>query len=225
MRPRNLQKSSSFTTIPDELFSPLTPNHSITMIRFAVIGHKAVTTPDFSLNDMPGGAGRMDVLCRCINASFFLSHDLRRNTECYLILKGGEQADPENTVTLRFSGEKIKSLNPDERSAGALIKKALVTIPEEEYQRAAPGISIRKSGLSKLLQEHPFAVLDENGEDIRTAKILPENFILSDHQNFTEEEMDLIKDLPKYSVGPRVLHADHTITVILNEFDRRGEQA
>ncbi|MDO9522633.1 MAG: tRNA (pseudouridine(54)-N(1))-methyltransferase TrmY [Methanocorpusculum sp.] len=195
------------------------------MIRFAVIGHKAVTTPDFSLNDMPGGAGRMDVLCRCINASFFLSHDLRRNTECFLILKGGEQADPANTITLRFSGDKIKSLNPDERSAGALIKKALVTIPEEEYQRAAPGISIRKNGLSKLLEEHRFAVLDENGEDIRTAEILPENFILSDHQNFTEEEMELIKDLPKYSVGPRILHADHTITVILNEFDRRGEQA
>ncbi len=205
------------------LFS--TPNHTTTMLRFAVIGHKAVTTPDFSLNDMPGGAGRMDVLCRCINASFFLSHDLRRDTECFLILKGGEQADPANMVTLRFSGEKIKSLNPDERSAGALIKKALVTIPEEEYQRAAPGISIRKSGLSKLLEEHQFAVLDENGEDIRTAETLPENFILSDHQNFTEEEMELIKDLPKYSVGPRVLHADHTIIVILNEFDRRGEQA
>ncbi len=209
---------------PDELFIPYLLLYS-TMLRFAVIGHKAVTTPDFSLNDMPGGAGRMDVLCRCINASFFLSHDLRRDTECFLILKGGEQADPANTVTLRFSGEKIKSLNPDERSAGALIKKALVTIPEEEYQRAAPGISIRKSGLSKLLEEHQFAVLDENGEDIRTAETLPENFILSDHQNFTEEEMELIKDLPKYSVGPRVLHADHTIIVILNEFDSRGEQA
>ncbi len=202
-----------------------TPYHTTTMLRFAVIGHKAVTTPDFSLNDMPGGAGRMDVLCRCINASFFLSHDLRRNTECFLILKGGEHADPANTITLRFSGEKIKSLNPDERSAGALIKKALVPIPEEEYQRAAPGISIRKSDLAKLLQEHPFAVLDENGEDIRTAETLPENFILSDHQNFTEEEMELIKDLPKYSVGPRVLHADHTIIIIFNEFDRRGEQA
>ena len=37
--------------------------------------------------------------------------------------------------------------------------------------------------------------------------------------------MELIKDLPKYSVGPRVLHADHTIIIIFNEFDRRGEQA
>ncbi len=224
MRSPEHKWKTSHKNSPEGLLSS-TPYQYNTMLRFAVIGHKSVTTPDFSLNDMPGGAGRMDILCRCINASFFLSHDLRRNTECILILKGGEQADPADTVTLRFSGDKIKSLNPDERSAGALIKKALVTIPEEEYQRAAPGIFIRKSGLAQILEEYPFAVLDENGEDIRTAETLPENFILSDHLNFTDEEMELIKDLPKYSVGPRVLHADHTITVILNEFDRRGEQA
>ena len=126
----------------------------------------------------------MDVLCRCINSSFFLSHDLRRNTECYLILEGGEPHK-----TLRFS--------------------------------AADGIAIRSAGLAELLQEFSFAVLDENGEDIREVETLPENFILSDHMNFTEEEEELLKDLPRYSVGPRVLHADHTITVILNEFDRR----
>ena len=121
-----------------------TPYHTTTMLRFAVIGHKAVTTPDFSLNDMPGGAGRMDVLCRCINASFFLSHDLRRNTECFLILKGGEQADPANTVTLRFSGEKIKSLNPDERSAGGTDQKST---------RNHPGRRISAGGTRHLHQK------------------------------------------------------------------------
>ncbi|HJK78121.1 tRNA (pseudouridine(54)-N(1))-methyltransferase TrmY [Methanocorpusculum vombati] len=186
------------------------------MLRFAILGHKATTSPDFSLNDMPGGAGRMDVLCRCINSSFFLSHDLRRNTECYLILEG---AEPHKT--LRFSGETIRSLNPDERSAGALIKKGLSTPAEPEFRKAADGIAIRSGGLAELLQEFSFAVLDENGKDIRDAETLPENFILSDHMNFTEDEEALLKDLPRYSVGPRVLHADHTITVILNEFDRR----
>ncbi|MDV0442036.1 tRNA (pseudouridine(54)-N(1))-methyltransferase TrmY [Methanorbis furvi] len=186
------------------------------MPRFAIVGHKAVTTPDFSLNDMPGAAGRMDVLCRCVNTSFFLSHDLRRDTECYLILKGGEIPK-----TLRFSGDTIRSLNPDERSAGALIKKGLSTAAEPEFKKAADGIAIRSGGLAELLADFSFAVLDENGEDIRNAETLPENFILSDHMNFTEEEEALLADLPRYSVGPRVLHADHTITVIMNEFDRR----
>ncbi len=187
------------------------------MLRFAVIGHKAATTPDFSLNDMPGAAGRLDIMCRCINTSFFLSHDLRRDVECYLILKGGE-----TEKTLRFSGETIRSLNPDERSAGALIKKGLTAPAGDEFKKAADGIYIRAGGLAELLAEFSFAVLDENGEDVRSAAVLPQNFLLSDHQNFTEEEAELIKDLPRYSVGPRVLHADHTITVLLNEFDRRN---
>lgn len=188
------------------------------MPRFAIVGHKATTTPDFSLNDMPGAAGRMEVLCRCVNTSFFLSHDLRRDIECYLILKGGE-----TEKTLRFSGDTVRSLNPDERSAGALIKKGLSTAAEPEFRKAADGVAIRAGGLAEILAEFSFAVLDENGEDIRSAAVLPENYILSDHMNFTEEEAALLADLTRYSVGPRVLHADHTITVILNEFDRRKE--
>lgn len=186
------------------------------MRRFAIIGHRAVTDPGFSLNDMPGSAGRMDVLCRCVNASFFLSHDLRRDVECYLILKGGDE------TTVRFSGERVRSLNPDERSSGALIKKALAKPCGEEFTESSPGVSIRRGGLERLLTEYPFAILDEGGTDIRSAEVIPENLILSDHQNFTEEEEILVADLPRISVGPTVLHADHTITIVLNEADRRG---
>lgn len=157
----------------------------------------------------------MDLLCRCVNASFFLSHDLRRDVECYLILKGG----PETTIL--FRGETLRSLNPDERSAGALIKKALGTIFGSEFIESSPGVLIRRGGLARLLSDFPFAVLDESGEDIRAAGSLPDNLLLSDHQNFTEEEEELIVDLPRLSVGPQVLHADHTITIYQNEADRR----
>ncbi|MDD3070206.1 MAG: tRNA (pseudouridine(54)-N(1))-methyltransferase TrmY, partial [Methanoculleus horonobensis] len=58
------------------------------MKRFAVVGHLAVTSGTFSLNDLPGSGGRMDVLCRSVNSAFFLSHDLRRDVECYLVLCG-----------------------------------------------------------------------------------------------------------------------------------------
>ena len=40
-------------------------------------------------------------------------------------------------------------------------------------------------------------------------------------KNFTEEEKEMIKELPVVSAGPKIMHADHTITVILNEIDRR----
>ena len=187
------------------------------MTVFAIVGHLARTDGSFSLNDLPGSGGRMDVLCRCVNASLFLSHDLRRDTDCYLVLQG----PPSGPKTIRFSGSKVRSLSPDERSPAALIKKVIDVPCGSEFREAADGVSIRKGGLDRLLQEMPCAVLDETGEDIRKAKDLPVSFLLSDHMNFTETENALIGNCPKYSVGPRCLHADHTITVLHNELDRR----
>jgi tRNA (pseudouridine54-N1)-methyltransferase len=189
------------------------------MTVFAIVGHIARTDGGYSLNDLPGG-GRMDVLCRCVNASFFLSHDLRRDVECYLVLCG----EPSGPKTVKFSGDTIRSLSPDERSAGALIKKALDTVCGNEFREAADGIWVRKGGLERLMTEHSFAVLDEHGADIRKAGTLPGAFLLSDHLNFTGAEEILVKDCPRYSVGPNCLHADHTITVLQNELDRRKSQ-
>jgi len=187
------------------------------MPSFAIIGHTARTDADFSLNDLPGSGGRMDVLCRCVNASFFLSHDLRRDVTCFLVLCG----DPAGPKTIRFSGDTIRSLSPDERSAGALIKKAPDPVCGSEIREAAAGVFVRKGGLDRLMMERNFAVLDEKGSDIRGAGTLPDAFLLSDHQNFSVAEESLAEKCPRYSVGPQCLHADHTITVLHNELDRR----
>jgi tRNA (pseudouridine54-N1)-methyltransferase len=50
------------------------------MRQFVVVGHDAPTTDDFSLDDLPG-AGRLDVLCRCITAALLLSHGIRDGVE------------------------------------------------------------------------------------------------------------------------------------------------
>lgn len=188
------------------------------MTHFAVIGHTARTDGTFSLNDLAGGAGRMDVLCRCVNASLFLSHGLRKDAECTLILAG----QPQPPRTVKFVGSTMRSLNPDERSPAAFLKKALAMPCGSEFREAAPGVFVRKAGLDRLLQEGACAVLDEQGTDIRRADCLPGMFLLSDHLNFTEEEEALLSVCPRFSVGPAVLHADHAITVLHNEIDRRN---
>ncbi len=188
------------------------------MTAFAIVGHCARTDGSFSLNDLPGSGGRMDVLCRCVNASLFLSHDLRRDVECYLVLLGA----PSGPKTVKFSGASVRSLSPDERSAGALIKKVIDTPCGSEFREAADGISIRKGGLERLMKEHTFAVLDEKGTDIRKAANMADAFLLSDHLNFTDSEETMIRDCHRYSVGPKCLHADHTITLVHNELDRRN---
>jgi tRNA (pseudouridine54-N1)-methyltransferase len=187
------------------------------MTVFAIIGHLAHSDGAFSLNDLPGSGGRMDILCRCVSASLFLSHDMRRDADCYLVLSGG----PVPPKTVRFSGNLVRSLSPDERSAGALIKKALDIPVGSEFREAAPGVYVRKGGLAQLMTEHAFAVLDEKGIDIRTAGVIPEAFLLSDHLNFTSDEELLIKPCSRYSVGPACIHADHAITLVHNELDRR----
>jgi tRNA (pseudouridine54-N1)-methyltransferase len=186
------------------------------MRRFVVVGHLGSTDPGFSLNDLPG-AGRMDELCRCVAASLCLSHGMRRDAECWLLLLGG----PRGPKTISFSGAEVRNLSPDERNIAGLIKKALALPCGTTFREASPGVRVRKGGLDAVLDECSCAVLDEGGVDVREASSLPETVLLSDHLNFTEEEEALTRGLPSYSLGPQVLHADQAIVVLHNELDRR----
>lgn len=193
------------------------------MRRFIVIGHKAVTAADFKLDDLAGGAGRLDVLLRCINSAFFLSHDLRKDVEVVLILQG----PPSPARTIRLVGKELRYLNPDERSTGALIRNALMRDARSE-ERSTPGIYVSARNFQDvlgLLEEGTEMVyLKESGEDIRTAE-LPEDvtFVLSDHMDLTlDEESLLLQYRPQVlRLGPVSYHADHCITIVNNELDRR----
>ena len=186
---------------------------------FIIIGHKAVTTP-FSLNDLPGAAGRMDILCRCVNAALFLSHDLRRDVRVFLVLKG----EPQSKIVC-FDGSKVRYLSPDERSAASLIKKALEKEAKEFWTESTPGVSVRKGDLDILLAllNKKITYLREDGEDVRGRKFDQPLFVLGDHMGLTDEEEELIERYgnEKVSVGPISLHADHCIVLLHNEIDRK----
>lgn len=193
------------------------------MRRFIIIGHKAATAADFKLDDLAGGAGRLDVLLRCINSSFFLSHDLRKDVEVLLILQG----PPGPARTVRLVGSELRYLNPDERSTGALIRNALMRETESE-ERSTPGIYISKRTFQDVLAllgpDTELIYLKEDGEDIRSAEIPPDvTFVLSDHMDLTPDEEALVLQYqPKVlKLGPISYHADHCISIVNNELDRR----
>ena len=194
------------------------------MRRYIVIGHRATTSGSFKLDDLCGGTGRLDVLLRCINSAFFLSHTIRRDVEVFLVLLG----QPSPPKTLRFVGNELKYLNPDERSTGALVRNALMQkITEEE--RSSPGIYVsnrsHKELFSNLSKDTEVVYLKEDGADIRTVDLSGDvTFVLGDDQDLTPEEEETLMDYQpkKVRLGPISYHADHCITVVNNELDRRG---
>jgi len=186
------------------------------MRNFIIVGHKATTSPDFSLEDIPGTSGRLDILCRCINSAFVLSHGIRRDVQVFLVLLGGEASK-----TLRLQGELLRHLNPDERTTAALLKKALAISADTDWTRSTPGIYVRLGGLAELLadfRETRLFYLREDGSDMRAGdwQTADAVFILGDHLGMTEEEEALIDQAGagRISVGPVSLHADHCIVLI-----------
>ena len=191
---------------------------------FIVIGHWVCTDGKFTLNDLAGSTGRLDVLLRCVNSAFMLSNDIRRDMELYLILLG----EPDPPKTLRFVGSELKYLNPDERSTGALVKNALMKTVDDEEVRSTPGIYVNRDDLALVLKKltgRKIFYLREDGENIRKVELDSDAvFILGGQDDLNSDEENMVKasgEAVKVSLGPRSLHADHCMSIVLNELDRK----
>jgi tRNA (pseudouridine54-N1)-methyltransferase len=192
------------------------------MRNFIVVGHKATTTPNFSLEDIPGTSGRLDILCRAVTAAFVISHGIRKDVCVYLVLLGGEIPK-----TIQLRGETLRHLNPDERTTAALLKKALAVPATPEWALSTSGIFVRTGDLAEVLadlKDVKLIYLREDGADIRGLDERGEGgslsgevaFILGDHTGMTPEEEVLIEQAGAkvVSLGSTSLHADHCIVII-----------
>ena len=181
---------------------------------FVIIGHRAHTIADWKLDDLCGGAGRLDVLVRCVTAALWKSHGIRHDTDVWLILNG----PPNPPVTVHLSGENIRYLNPDERSTAALIRNGLIKIKNQQGpMETRPGITMERVGLEDGVKKLPSPVLlSEQGKDkMREAK----TFVLGDDKNPTEEEMKILKKLPEISLGKESLLSSACIILINHLLD------
>lgn len=186
--------------------------------RFLILAHKAPLDADFQLDDLPGAAGRIDVLCRAVGASLLVSHGIRRDVETTLLLQ--------DQIRIRIEGRRVKRLNPDERSTAALLRRALAALSAEEVE-STPGIFVsRGSALEELdrligLDASPI-VLDEGGTPVESFAFPRDPaFLLSDHTDFTEAERALFADLPRVSLGATALHTSQAIAIAHYALDRQ----
>ena len=214
-----------------------------------VVGHEAPTTPDFALDDLAGGAGRLDVLCRCVTAGLLFSHGVREDARVHLVVGDsesggggdghGDGADDERgdqgdgqAWTVTVDGARVRRLNPDERSTAALLRGALADREEAIGHLPAepsPGVEIRRFGLETTLDElvgdATVVELHEDGEPV--VDVTPPDevaFVLSDHRDFTDAEAALLADRAdaRVRLGPERLHADQAIVVAHNWLDTEG---
>ncbi len=197
------------------------------MRRFAIVGRRARGAPDFLLEDVPGTAGRLDVLLRAMRAALLVSHGLRHDVIVYLALLGGDPAR-----TLRVRGADVRFLRPDERSLAILVQKCLrlgAGATESAFQEVKPGIAIATGGVDAILADAPEAspfVLDDGGVDVRGADLGAGEdrlFFLGDHLGLAPDVVLRLAAIgaPTLSVGPVRVQADDAVAILSNELDRR----
>lgn len=186
-----------------------------------VLGHEAPLDADVSLADLPG-AGRLDLLARCVTAGLLLSHDIRTDTRVHLVVR--------DELTVTFDGGDVRGLNPDERSTAARIRDAVTAAGDavgDVAATVAPGIAVARRDLSTALDrcDGPLVVLAADGTPAadRDPPTDP-TLVLSDHRAFTDAEAALLAERTdrRVSLGPLALHADHAVAVAHNWLDTAG---
>ena len=190
------------------------------MRQFILYAGKAVTSPEFSLDDLPGSGGRMDLVARCICSALWISHALRRDTCIHVVACGS----PNPPVVISFYGDTLRGVSPDERNIAAWIKKAL------SRKRKNPGIRIRKASFRQLIEELAsegtfFYILDEQGQAISDVELKEDSvFILGDHLGMPRNEEKFVErfEHEKISLGTTSYLASQCITMLHYELDKKG---
>ena len=205
--------------------------------RFVIVGQKATASPDFSLVDIAGTSGRLDILLRCLRSALLVSHGLRRDTIVYLVLLGGALAPR----VLRVDGRHVRFIRPDERMLAILVQKALArSSPDAEpgvFVEIRPGLAVARGGIDAVLADlgaalgsgdaKPVAtyVLEEDARDLRDGPLASDDVVVfvGDHHGFDEATRARLAAAGAVAigVGPISVHADDAITIVCNEMDRR----
>ncbi|WP_457742654.1 tRNA (pseudouridine(54)-N(1))-methyltransferase TrmY [Thermococcus sp.] len=191
------------------------------MRTFIIKANKAKTSPDFRLSDLPGTSGRIDVLCRFLNAAFLLSHGFRRNVRVWLLLYG----PPNPPKAIRFEGAKLRvRLNPDELSTAKLIMNILeagerLKEPGKELE-VYPGLYVSNRTFEDVirltLKNSALYYLHEDGKPIGKVSFKGNvAFVLGDHEGLSKEDEAFLEGIAeKVSVGKKSYLASHVVAYV-----------
>jgi tRNA (pseudouridine54-N1)-methyltransferase len=183
---------------------------------------KSAVTAGNMIKDNLMQAGRMDIVCNVIIATFFVSNAMRDDVKLHLIFDGPPRP-PRHLVIESNSDMPISKKN-----VAGLIKKLLYKSPDcEGLKEIMPGCSAEKKSFEHLVKEldkdgKNVFLLEKRGEDIRNLELKgDEVYIIGDHEGFPKDKKRLLKMVDKISVSPKILFASQVMTIIHNEIDRQ----
>ena len=201
------------------------------MRQFLLLAHRVPVNGSFTLNDLAGGGGRMDEVARVVSTAFTLSNDLRRDTTLTILFAA---SPPPAARRVRLLGEKLRYLNPDERSTAALLKNALVRSVAAEHEiESSPGLFV--GPVDPMVELRNFAAsrgtwwLSEDGVPAESTPVPSGglNVVLSDPDSPTGPEAEVLRasGAVAVSLGPLSLRSSQCVDVLHNLLDRRAPPA
>lgn len=183
---------------------------------FIVKASEGRTAPDFSLKSLAGSAGRMDLLSRCIVATFSTPKGARKDTLLEMVLEGA----PNPPVSMTIDGNRLEKPPGSEMEAARMIHDSLGGI-------AIGGISLKRRPFQESVRQylsggHSLFYLHEEGKDSR-GQVYGEKpaFVLGDHKGLdpaSERFLDRVGAV-RVSLGPYSYLASHCITMVNCELD------
>jgi tRNA (pseudouridine54-N1)-methyltransferase len=184
------------------------------MREFVVVAHKVPWDGDFSLNDLTGSGGRVDLVARAIGAAFLFSNGIRKDTRAHLVVN----TNPKKPRSIRFESDKLRYLNPDERNTSSLIRNALIRCPDTGDVESSPGVFSSRKGFADVLGDcqKPIVWLVEGAKRPDWSALRDATFVISDQQDLTPDEAAIVKKFEpiEAGLGERSLHTDHCVVVV-----------
>ncbi len=194
------------------------------MRHFYVKSTKGMTSGEFNINDTAGSAGRLDIIARCVNAAFWISHSLRTDVVFHTILFG----PPNSPIYIKIVGKKLRKVQPDERNISIFLKKAIERFEEDRVVETTPGIFASRKTFEDVIEEYKdcdFYLLGEDGSDISDCDV-SENafFILGDKEDLVDEEVAILEKhgAKKVSLGKISYLTSHCIGFLNVYLDRKN---
>lgn len=197
---------------------------------FLMFSNRGATFSDFTLKDLPGSGGRMDLNARCVISALWYSHGVREDTRFYISLNG----KPGRPILICFDGARIERISPDERNIALWIKKSIKRLEKDKNETEGwfetnNGILLKYGDFQDLVSsfaDRHLYLLDESGKELRDAEIKSDPvFIVGDNKGLPAKQLQFLEEKKpeKIKLGPLSYFSTQSITLVHNELDLRNQ--